>query len=37
MAKVMSTAWDELEKMEEIAKQGARELGESLERQGYFR
>ncbi len=37
MAKVMSTAWDELEKLEEIAKRGARELGESLERQGYFR
>ncbi|CAK0777272.1 hypothetical protein WCLP8_560001 [uncultured Gammaproteobacteria bacterium] len=36
-AKVMSTAWDELEKLEEIATQGARELGESLERQGYFR
>jgi len=37
MADVMSVAWDELEKLEDIATQGARQLGESLEAQGYFR
>ena len=36
MVQVMGFAWDELEQMEDIAVQGARELGESLETQGYF-
>jgi hypothetical protein len=37
MAEVMVTAWDDLEKLENVAIQGAREMGDSLAAQGYFR
>lgn len=37
MVEVMGFAWDELEQLEDVAVQGACELGKSLEAQGYFR
>jgi hypothetical protein len=37
MAEVMVTAWDELETMEDLATQGAREMANGLTQQGYFR
>ena len=37
MANTMALAWDDLEQLEDLAIRGARELGESLEAQGYFR
>ena len=36
MARVMEVAWDELEKSEGIAVEGARALGSTLAAQGYF-
>ena len=37
MADTMALAWEDLEQLEDLAIRGARELGESLEAEGYFR